>query len=218
MKPDKASQPGLHDALPGLNVKAEPAEDVSPAVKQEQGIAPPAISAEGRDSGIAAGAGEEGIATGSEPEQQQLELQVSGQEAIVKPDLEQLDAAHDAVLAAAADSDVAGVVTAAQREAAALAAAGAQPSDPRLSRGAGHGSASASPVAADASDMKEELLENAEASAPAHGGTRSGPAGAAGRRVQKKRTRWGEDADEPADHTEAGDSPVRSVRVKAEPQ
>jgi hypothetical protein len=66
--------------------------------------------------------------------------------------------------------------------------------------------------------VKEELMENAEASAPSGGGgARAGPAGAAGRRVKKKRTRWGDDPDERAEAMDAEESPSRSVKVKAEP-
>ena len=249
VKPYVAPEPALDDAVPGLDDTREPAE-VAREVKQEADALPPGASAEVVTSACA-----EGTDSRGEPGQQEAP-QPSAQEAAVKPDLDQLDAAHDAVVAAAADGNTAGVVASAQREAAALDAARAQAADPQPGPRPGPAPGSVSPVAPDDQSVKDELMENAEASDPqpvpgtgptsasapaaaggdaplvkeelieaaeasvpsGDGGARTGPAGAAGRRVKKKRTRWGNDPDESADQTDAGESPTRSVKVKVEPR
>jgi len=141
--------------------------------------------------------------------------------AVVKPDLAELDAAHDTVVAAVMEGDAADVRAAAQVEADTLDAAGGASSDPTASSSLARGPGDMpSTTAGDLSDVKAEVLENAEASAPAgaEAAAAAEPAEAQRRssRGSKKRTRWGDDPDEPGDQPDGGSE--RAVKVKTEPQ
>ena len=139
--------------------------------------------------------------------------------AVVKPDLAELDAAHDTVVAAAAEGDAADVRAAAKIDAKSLDAAGGSGTDPTAGTSAGSGPNEMPSTAADLSEVKAEILENAEASAPAGADAAAAEPAEAQRRSSrgtKKRTRWGDDPDEPGDEADGGAE--RAVKVKTEPQ
>ena len=223
------------DAAPGLDddelkpVAEDAAIKGDTAVEEEADGPPPDGSAAAGGTAVKAETGGEppGLITGNSARdaaagvaglQQAGDSPARQDAAAVKPDLDQLDAAHDTVVAAAAEGDAAGAMAAAKVEADALDAAGGPTTAPAVSPSAGPGSAVAPETIADPSEVKAELLENAEASAPSASGGVSG-SGEAQRRSSrgvKKRTRWGDDPDEAGDQEDGGSA--RAVKVKSEPR
>ena len=194
-----ADLPAREDAgVPPIAVDAA----TGPGVKQEAASDPPGLLADGTG----------GSTPGDDPDPQP--------DAVVKPDLAELDAAHDSVVAAAAEGDAADVRAAAEVEADTLDAAGGPTGADTVaaaSPGCGLGEMSTAP--GDLSEMKAELIENAEASTPANADAAAAEPAEAQRRSSrgpKKRTRWGDDPDEPGVQLDGGAE--RAVKVKTEPQ
>jgi len=213
--------PGLDDVKPDVADASTGAEE--PPVHRDGGVPPP-MSDAARGHGLT----KEEVASdppgliadgtrSSRPAADEEPLPA----AVVKPDLAELDAAHDTVVAAVAEGDADDVRAAARVEADTLDAAGGSGSDPKAGPSSGSGPGERpGETARDLSEVKAEVLENAEASAPAGADAAVAAelpeAQRRSSRGNKKRTRWGDDPDDPGVELDGGAE--RTVKVKTEPQ